>query len=1274
MKKIKLLALAAILFGCQQAELLDPTEVNQSLKTVTISAGMNAPNTKAAIDSETGSVTWQKGDVISVLATDGKFHSFTLKEGAGSNIAEFEGQLPKEHSITTVATYPGFVEDGADNTILTDNTLAYNLPAEWTYSHYTSNVPLVATMGEAAEYLSFKQVGGVIRFPVRNLPANAVFEIAMADKTITGDFPVDITALGESAMVAGTEASTVVLNYTSEYPALYAEINVPVPTGVYNNFTLTIKVPAAVEATSDESTETPSEEPEVEYTTVFTKNYTSDKNVVNRATLLIMSEIVLDELPVLPVADAEVWPFFVDARVIFPKAENLTQYAAYIDGSETPVIYDAEDWGDKAAILFGGEFAHGTTHTVAVAKVVNGVVLPETKSAELTFKTADMRQLTNNTGTRFVAVGWDDVTIANAPVWDPAKKRYSLIPFEGNQDKRGYKVQLYAADKTTVLYDLYTFDSHNWFEGTFCSEVNFGRVNNVNAASPTALTFCWLEPGQDYYFRVKALDETVYLDNTNGNYNPDGTADPTKPVPYPLSSERGGCAWSDFIKLSTDPAHVPSENEILYEGFDDLLIHMDLANWSHVVVPDFATEYKAMSKDEYQATLAEDYKAFFKNPDVANTKFFIQQYGSEFTAELFGMFDEDYESGKPRHFNEYAGGLKGWSHTSSRNKSGDQLRPGVGIAFMGRGATYKDSAPLYTPAFNSNKLEYDIATKCIVTINVTPWLGSSVDNASAIKEFKVSVIRDGGFVQNYTKSIYESDVDKAKWDDAIQFTSKTDYVRYFPFYELQFEVYLKNGDQLCFDRAVAAQKGAIGFDDIKVEVVPGAYEGDEVNPEDSGIGTAPDDNINYDVYGLGEFPISYFYGPPTAFYTKYDATTGAPYYDYDLTKATYQDVKDAGFNIAIYGGEVDHALAENVRIAGICQEVGLKFMSGLSHYTTTDIEEVKKTLYTFDNYLGDYISDEPSAAEFDALGDYTKRFLEAMPDKDVYINLYPNRASVTQKGTQTLEEYVDLYLEKVPTKAVSWDEYSLIDKHDFRYDHYFNADLYRYKTLQARKPYWSIVASGAIGKATLDPTEEELRFSVLANVALGSKGISYFTYYTPGEGADVWPKEFIITRDGTKRDIYYWIQEFNADIKTIGKKLLYCHADGAIHTTVSHPLYANSGIGRTKYGPIKQVKMNSASQSSVMVGCFRDARTAENGPNYKGYKALVMAKIQNFNVVGDLTLDPSVTKATFTHNNTSETLDLTTGLDTKVGDIKVAYVNGILTLSIPSGEAVLVEF
>jgi hypothetical protein len=164
----------------------------------------------------------------------------------------------------------------------------------------------------------------------------------------------------------------------------------------------------------------------------------------------------------------------------------------------------------------------------------------------------------------------------------------------------------------------------------------------------------------------------------------------------------------------------------------------------------------------------------------------------------------------------------------------------------------------------------------------------------------------------------------------------------------------------------------------------------------------------------------------------------------------------------------------------------------------------------------------------------------------------------------------------------------------------------------------------------------------------------------------------MITREGVKTDMYYWVKKLNADINTIGKKLLPCHADGAILTSTKYyPLFVNASQGRTNYGPIKGV----TGSRSILCGCFRDARISENGENYKGYKALVLSQMPNRDVNAYLTLDPSVTQITFTHNNTTETVALSSTLSTTVGGIAISYDSSYkLTLGIPSGEAILLEF
>ncbi len=632
------------------------------------------------------------------------------------------------------------------------------------------------------------------------------------------------------------------------------------------------------------------------------------------------------------------------------------------------------------------------------------------------------------------------------------------------------------------------------------------------------------------------------------------------------------------------------------------------------------------------------------------------------------MFDEAWTSGEvERELNETAGSLKGWHVMSNSKTSG--IIPGVGYVKLGLKWKSSPLVSLMTPQFNSDKLRSDIGTKCIVTAQVSHH-ASNVKPAQLQRTLKISQYR--GDVAISSNEYDLSTLYPDQWAENILATSDQLYTRYYRYYEVKFEAYLRNGDVVSFERTSTAEKGNIILGDIKVEVVPGEYENGITNPNDTGIGTEPDDT-NYDVYGLGEFPITHWYTVEPWTYKNPDGS-----YNDELTKQRYQEMKDAGINIALYQGHsIDCSIAEQKRILGICEQVGLKFIGQTQYGGNIDmIPEIKANLATSNAYIGDYICDEPGSDKFDQLGAYVDEFLRQIPEKDVYINLFPEYANATSQLKNTnYEEHIDQYLEKVNTKTVSYDYYGLNINGSANSDYYHNLDLVRYKTLDARKPYWVITQAGRVGDATRTPNEVEERWTVWSTIAGGSKGISYFCYWTPS-GGNYDTKPHMIDLNGNKTDMYYYVQRINADINTIGKKLLPCHADGLIVSTSRfYPLFVNNGLGRTKYGPIKSV---SAVENHVTVGCFRDARISENGENYKGYKALVVAHQANKDIVTSLTLDTSVTTITATQNNTTKVIDLNNLTNVKVIDgekgINLTYTNGKLTLDIPQGEALLIEF
>ena len=1231
-----LIVFCLALVGCTKEEAMQGN-VGQKMKSVSISAEMGSEDTKASLDSQTGAFTWQSGDIISVLATDGIFYDFILEGECGVQTANFVGQIPETAEITTVATYPAIVENGTANSVYSNGTLNYELPAEWTYAKDVSNVPMVASFETGAEHMSFKQVGGVMRFPVNNLPAKATFVVKMKGKTITGKFPVDIAQLGTSAMMAGEADSELAIKYSSDVDGASAEFNVPVPVGVYNEFTVVVKDADGAEI----------------YTKEYKKTEDVADNQVNRAVLMMMKEITLPERPMVI---SEVWPFYVDARVVFGKYEGVSQYAFYVDGSEEPVIKDAEDLGDMAGALVGGTFGHKTTHKVAVAKVVDGVPVAATMSEVVEFTTADIYQLTTNTGTKFVTVGWDDVAIANGTKYENGK--WTALPKMADKDglkghqRRGYEVRLLAADKTTVIYSMITFAGHEAFTNAFSDSSWLGKIDGTNIMIPTALAFGYLEPGTDYYFQVRTLSEAVMVDETNGNYNPDGST-------YELTSERGGCAWSELVKLSTDAAHVPSDNEILYEGFDDMMVHSDYVNWAPAVVPDL--EQIRIDWATYGETnMINTYPAFLKM-SAGERKWTVQAFSKQLRSYHLGFHDVPYSKNTDVLFNANAGSLEGWASNGPSDKR--VIYPIFGAVRLGQSGSSGNGTTLKTPAINSDKLLSNKGTKCTITANVAYCAtdGETNSGSSSIAlGLLVNVVRDGADAAvEQTLNVSEIYPEEyASWVTAHNINANN-YVHHQRYYELSCEMYLRKGDQIRFTKPTNnSNKGMLVIGEIKVEVIPGAYEQNAF--VDNGIGTEPD-NTNYDAFGLGEFPISYWWNIPTA----------AHNYDPVKTMELYQDMKNAGINVVNYVGEVDGSLAENKRIMEVCSQLDMKFIAGVTEYgecTDQRIAAIKDNLASNPTYVGEHLRDEPAATAYDELGDFTKRYMQAIPDKEVYINLYPTYAS--KLGTSSYEAYIEEYLDKIPTKTISYDHYGLMTTAgSISSDYYMNLDLVRSKTLDARKPYWVITQAGAV-TSRKQPTEKEQRWSVWSTIAGGSKGIAYFCYWTPNDFDD-----YMIRRDGTKTDMYYYIKKLNADINTIGKKLLPCHADGMIISNLKYiSIFDNAGKGRTSYGPVKGV---SAVNNHVTVGCFRDARVSENGENYKGYKVLVVAQNPTKDIQSRLTLDASVTSITVTQNNVTKVVDLNNLLDyTLEGEngIKLTYSSGSLTLNIPEGEALLIEF
>ncbi|MBQ4285503.1 MAG: hypothetical protein II720_03480 [Bacteroidales bacterium] len=212
---LAILSLAAV--SCSRE--MEAPVAKSDVKVVTLGAALS--DTKAAI-SDAGKFTWQEGDELSV-ATDGGFVTFKLTAGAGSDKADFTAILDAKAQMGEVAVYPA----GAH--ALAGNSLTVNLPAEYVYEEANTNVPLLGAVTDHA--VAMKYIGGVVRFPVSNMPAGAAKVVLYADKKISGDFTLDVTQ-AEAALAAGEGASEVAYTIATVEPNMV--FNFPLPVGEYN--------------------------------------------------------------------------------------------------------------------------------------------------------------------------------------------------------------------------------------------------------------------------------------------------------------------------------------------------------------------------------------------------------------------------------------------------------------------------------------------------------------------------------------------------------------------------------------------------------------------------------------------------------------------------------------------------------------------------------------------------------------------------------------------------------------------------------------------------------------------------------------------------------------------------------------------------------------------------------------------------------------------------------------------------------------------------------
>lgn len=1147
--------LSLAVLACQQEEIVEETK----LQSISAIIETESPDTKVSISDE-GKVTWSEGDKIRIYTSLSSVVA-EISNGVETSKGVFSYSLNEGETISEKALYPYELEYDMNGDVV--------FPSVYNLGENTScaNAAMVGFIENKT--INFKHLAGVIAFDLRYVPADVTsLELTLGDSKINGAFAINNDCISTEATDIAKEQKTTLLFTNSGSDVRNLKLYVPVPAGTYKGISVVLKnQDGGIVKTIDGKAE----------------------NIISRKTILKMPPISFDFSNVK--TSFSVVPFFSDAKLTWTPIdeETISGYAIYVDNSVDPIII--EDKSTSSYMIGDGNFDIESEHTVAMAYVDNkGEVIESTKSDAITFKTAKIYQAVRNVGPTHVCAAWEDVTGCT------------------KSENRTFYVQLFATNDPTSkpIYSLYTYDGQFTNNAAHQSSSWYGKVEGANIYSEPRMTFGNLEPNTEYYFRVRTIDP-IKPDDT-------GMQRCTARKKSAISSYNGASAYSKLYPLKTAEKHVAASNEVLFQGFDQLMLNADLINAATTAGP--LVDYTA-PKADMKANIGQ----YYKYPWEGNYSCFVPN-----TAPTFGEY-QLVDANK--QMTVKAGpDLQGWSITEGN------VYPKSGYIRIGN--SNGDVIPgIMTPALENNLTDEEVI--CDVTFDACPT-GTDIVGTKFGRKLRVDYlvpVSTGEY-----RVVQGEDVDLGF---PRTFTDASNYLYDYKWKSCKVQIKLAKGYKVRIVKANGPTSTArICLDNIKITIASDQtkYTGAEDNIYTET--TSEITNTDYDVFKMnGEFPISYWYTIPYEF----------------RTFERYQEQRECGFNILNYStsGEDRRDVESNKIVIDWAKQLGMKFIASLGfddNNPTSMIPYLSDIVTRYeDTFVGYHFADEPPMHRYAALAQGAAAFESAYPGKVSYINLFPSYARAgDQLYASNYEEYVDEYIKQFNPNVVSFDAYPISKDRSMREDYYLNLDLIRYKTLERKIPFWYIGHGGGINAGSKEIFENEFRWNVWTALAMGSKGYQYFCYWTPPAAANCNTEiGFMIDLNGNKTKYYDYAKELNKDIVAFGKKLLPCHADGIIQVSdYIYEVYQQ----RFNYGPLVKTSGDNA-----IVGCFRNATSGK-------YLLLVTGQRTDF-------VDSTTPTVTLTFDNTVTSVDLLYSADSSTTSANI--VDGTLTLSVPHGEAYLLE-
>jgi hypothetical protein len=306
-----------------------------------------------------------------------------------------------------------------------------------------------------------------------------------------------------------------------------------------------------------------------------------------------------------------------------------------------------------------------------------------------------------------------------------------------------------------------------------------------------------------------------------------------------------------------------------------------------------------------------------------------------------------------------------------------------------------------------------------------------------------------------------------------------------------------------------------------------------------------------------------------------------------------ESIADCHFNLAGFVLPRDLPLCQKLHLGAIMLPVepaftNLQYIYEWKHLSDAQIDQRVKGIVDAAGsnpaVVGYFITDEPSAADFPALGKAVAAVRKYAPGKLAYINLFPNYATLgapdtSQLGASTYTEYLERFVAEVKPDLLSYDNYMVQYSMDLR--NRGDAANYYSNLLEVRRvgpehhlPFLNIVASCLLQAGKPVPSPANLRFQAFTTLAAGYKGVTWYTYF-----GDFYPNA-PLDKSGEKTPIWPALQEVNRQVATLGRIMSRLTSTGVYFT---RPLPAD-GLPEL---PGKWIASAECS-SPVMIGEFED--------------------------------------------------------------------------------------